>query len=72
MEYSIRRKPHPFWRWYADEEQPGTPLALQQLLGQRDDAAAITSHVGLDQIRDYLDPLYGGEQAWPVAVIARD
>lgn len=74
MSYTIRRRPHPFWSFYARQELAGTPLALQELLRRPDGAEARTSHVGREEI-NRLRAGYGfgdgdDETDWPVEVVA--
>lgn len=71
MNYSVRRRAHTFWCWYAGEARAGTPVALQELVERPDGAEAVTSHLGLDQLRHYLEPLgFPTVRTWPITVTA--
>lgn len=74
MGYLVRRRPHPFWRFYELGERIGTPLALQELLGQLEGSEVRTSCVGLAHIQRYLGGLgFGHEHApdWPIELSPR-
>jgi hypothetical protein len=70
MTYTVRREPHPYWAFLAEELATPRSIAIRVLAEEPDGAETRTSHVGLDQVREDLVIYYGEDpKDWPVEII---